>query len=39
VVWSNGQAAGVVFKGISRPHGEALRAFAEEKEKVYEIIS
>jgi Tfp pilus assembly protein PilZ len=38
VVWSNGQAAGVVFKGISRPHGEALRAFAEEK-KVYEIIS
>ena len=39
VVWSNGQAAGVVFKGISRPHGEALRAFAEEREKVYEIIS
>jgi hypothetical protein len=39
VVWSNGQAAGVVFNGISRPHGEALRAFAEEKEKVYEIIS
>jgi len=39
VVWSNGQAAGVAFKGISRPHGEALRAFAEEKEKVYEIIS
>jgi Tfp pilus assembly protein PilZ len=39
VVWSNGQAAGVVFKGISRPHGEALRGFAEEKEKVYEIIS
>jgi len=39
VVWSNGEAAGVVFKGISRPHGEALRAFAEEKEKVYEIIS
>jgi Tfp pilus assembly protein PilZ len=39
VVWSNGQAAGVVFKGLSRPHGEALRAFAEEKEKVYEIIS
>ncbi|HSO59395.1 MAG TPA: PilZ domain-containing protein [Desulfobacterales bacterium] len=39
VVWSNGQAAGVVFKGISRPHREALRAFAEEKETVYEIIS
>lgn len=39
VVWSNGQAAGVVFKGLSRPHGEALRGFAEEKEKVYEIIS
>jgi hypothetical protein len=39
VVWSNGQAAGVVFKGISRPNGESLRAFAEEKEKVYEIIS
>jgi Tfp pilus assembly protein PilZ len=39
VVWSNGQAAGVVFKGLGRPHGEALRAFAEEKEKVYEIIS
>ena len=39
VVWSNGQAAGVVFKGISRSHREALRAFAEEKEKVYEIIS
>jgi len=39
VVWSNGQAAGVVFKGISRPHGEALRDFAEEKEKIYEIIS
>jgi len=29
----------VAFKGISRPHGEALRAFAEEKERVYEIIS
>ena len=39
VVWNNGQAAGVVFNGISRPHGEVLRAFAEEKEKVYEIIS
>jgi Tfp pilus assembly protein PilZ len=39
VVWSNGQAAGVVFKGISRPHSVALRAFAEAKEKVYEIIS
>jgi hypothetical protein len=39
VVWSNGQAAGVVFNGISRPHGETLRAFAEEKERVYEIVS